>query len=932
MSANGFLGSASRFSPFRNLSNRFVHCIWLASLCLAPATAAYAGTYTVTNLNDSGSGSLRTAITSANADSAGNIVFASGLAGTINLQSSLPNINLASGTMSIIGPGANKLTISGQGAYQLLVLVKGTATISGLTLANGLAAPGTGYSVDPGWGAAIYTAAGTSLTLQNDVFSNNVVTAGGGGAILSEGVLNISGTTFSGNSVTTYTGGGAIFNLGTLNVTGSTFSFNTAVNEGSAILNYGASSATATIVNSTFANNVVPPGGGGGALYNEAGATLTVRNSTFSGNLPATGGSIANAGAMTLTNNILAEPTQYSYQCTAAPAPAGQCPANPSSPDANGNFDEVATNLNLLPLGNYGGMTQTLLPQTGSALICGGITAGAKNVSGGVLAVDQRGLGLDPSCATGKVDAGAVQSNYLMVTTTADSGSGTLRSAITSANAAGHADIAFASGLTGTITLASALPAISGTADLVGPGANLLTVSGNNAYQVFNVTTGTLDIAGLSIANGKSASNGGAIENANGLVTLSKASVSNSSATSDGGAIDNHGTVLAIDTTFSGNKASLGSAIYNAGAVNAAYSTFANNAAGSMGGIYNNSGSALTLANATFAANTGSTGPGIDNLGALSMVNSVLDASGECAGTGCTATGNGNVTTASLTALGSYGGPTLTVLPQPGSPAICGGSETLLPVNALTDQRGFANENLTYTGYSATAPCVDAGAVQTNYTSVQFAGSGPYVATAGKPGTTPAIVVSVTESGQNIGGVPVTLTFGGTGSATGLTATTIGGTGATFSSFQANTAAASGDTVSVNLPVVGSDVLTAAPVALTVNPGAASFTMAVNPPSQTLYAGDLAIFVVQLQASKGFNGAVSLSCSGGPTGSYCITWPSTVTFYNGQAWALAGLLLPSNAAAGSYPVTFSGVSGGASSSATASVTVQQNRGGWWWWW
>ena len=103
----------------------------------------------------------------------------------------------------------------------------------------------------------------------------------------------------------------------------------------------------------------------------------------------------------------------------------------------------------------------------------------------------------------------------------------------------------------------------------------------------------------------------------------------------------------------------------------------------------------------------------------------------------------------------------------------------MIPVFVTTDQRGFANENTTYTGYSATAPCVDAGAVQTNYTSAQFVGA-PYVANANTPGTAPPVIVSVMENGQNIGGVPVTLSFSGTGTATGLTSTTAGGAGASF--------------------------------------------------------------------------------------------------------------------------------------------------------
>jgi CSLREA domain-containing protein len=928
MSANGFVGATRRFSPFRVLSNLLVNCIWLVPILLTPAKAAYASTYTVTNLSDSGTGSLRSAITSANTDPAGTIVFASGLTGTITLQSSLPNVALTSGSMTITGPGANKLAISGQGKYQVLVIVKGTATISGVTITDGFVAAGGGYTTDPGWGAAFYTAAGTTLNLQNDVLTNNVTAGGGGGAILSEGTLNITGSTFSGNSVTSTDGGAGIFNIGILTVSGSTFSYNTAVNEGSAIVNYGGGPVgTATIVNSTFANNVVPPGGGGGAIYNQSGATLTVRDSTFSGNLPTTGGSLANAGTMTLSDNIFAEPNSTSYQCTADALPASQCPPNPSGPDANGNFDEPATSLNLLPLGYYGGLNQTMLPQVGSALICGGETAGAKTTSGATLTGDERGFGLDPSCATGKVDAGAVQANYLIVTTTADPGTGScgatcaLRDAITEANAVGHADIDFAPAVTGTITLGSELPVISGEADIVGPGANALTVSGNNATPIFGVTSGTLDISGLTIANGKSASNGGAIANTSGLVTLSNAYLSGNSATSDGGAINNGGTLLVSDSTFSGNKAVLGSAIYNTGAVGLEYSTVAGNAASSAGGIYNNSGSILTAASSTFAGNSGGTGAGIDNLGALSMTNSITDAGAECAGSGCPASGNGNVVGAThLAPLGYYGGVTPTVLPQPSSSAICAGLEADIPANALSDQRGFANENLAYAGYSATAPCVDSGAVQTNYTAVQFAAAGPYAAIANTPGTTPGVVVSVTENGQNIGGVSVTLMFSGTGLASGLTASTVAGTGATFGSLVVTQPSASGDTLSVSLPVVGTDTLTAAPVALTVT-GKTTPTVTTWPtasplnPGQTLASSTLTGGVASVQGNFAFTIPGTVPPSG--TSSQSVTFtPADTADYNavvGSVNVTVGTPTPI--------VPYIEVNGG-SWQTTATVTVQ----------
>src|SRR5689334_20248254 len=61
-----------------------------------------------------------------------------------------------------------------------------------------------------------------------------------------------------------------------------------------------------------------------------------------------------------------------------------------------------------------------------------------------------------------------------------EAGHTTLRDAITSAEAnAGPDTITFASGLSGTITLGSALPAITDALTISGPGAGLLAVSGN---------------------------------------------------------------------------------------------------------------------------------------------------------------------------------------------------------------------------------------------------------------------------------------------------------------------------------------------------------------------------------------------------------------------------------------------------------------------
>ena len=102
------------------------------------------GELTVTNLNDSGEGSLRAAIHEANDTHAPNrIVFAGDASsGTIHLQSPLPPID---GVVRIEGPGADALTVSGDtdndGLPDVPILAVfgpfAHVTISGLSLADG---------------------------------------------------------------------------------------------------------------------------------------------------------------------------------------------------------------------------------------------------------------------------------------------------------------------------------------------------------------------------------------------------------------------------------------------------------------------------------------------------------------------------------------------------------------------------------------------------------------------------------------------------------------------------------------------------------------------------------------------------------------------------------------------------------------------------
>src|SRR5215468_4883251 len=90
-----------------------------------------------------------------------------------------------------------------------------------------------------------------------------------------------------------------------------------------------------------------------------------------------------------------------------------------------------------------------------------------------------------------------IQPSTFTVMNLADSGPGSLRAAITSANTTPGADvIQFAPGLKGTIPLASEL-SVTDALTINGPGANQLTVSGNDATRVFHVSGTTLAINDL---------------------------------------------------------------------------------------------------------------------------------------------------------------------------------------------------------------------------------------------------------------------------------------------------------------------------------------------------------------------------------------------------------------------------------------------------
>ncbi|MGD8452380.1 MAG: Ig-like domain-containing protein [Phycisphaerae bacterium] len=175
----------------RTLSFPSGRLAWLALVsCLATCPHSVAATYTVTNTNDSGGGSLRQAIIDANANGGPDaIAFDAAVTGTITLASALPAIT---DDLTVTGPGVSFLTVSGGGACRILSITAGTVAVSDLTLAHGLhqgqaGSPRADNSAGGGGGGAgglagaLYITGGT-VSLTNVAFDNNTATGGTGGA------------------------------------------------------------------------------------------------------------------------------------------------------------------------------------------------------------------------------------------------------------------------------------------------------------------------------------------------------------------------------------------------------------------------------------------------------------------------------------------------------------------------------------------------------------------------------------------------------------------------------------------------------------------------------------------------------------------------------------------------------------------------------
>ena len=203
------------------------------------------------------------------------------------------------------------------------------------------------------------------------------------------------------------------------------------------------------------------------------------------------------------------------------------------------------------------------------------------------------------------------------VTSTLDDGSaGTLRAVI--AAAAPGDTIAFDPSLDGqTITLSGEI-ALDKSLTIQGPGASLLTISGNNAGRIFDVAGApgiNVTVSGLTLTGG-SADNGGAVLNAGETLTITSTVINSSHATSAGGGVYNQGGALTLQgDTISGNSsAGGGGGVFVAGGtLTSSGNTISANTATASGGGLGANAATVTLQSDTVSGNSaGGQGGGLD--------------------------------------------------------------------------------------------------------------------------------------------------------------------------------------------------------------------------------------------------------------------------------------------------------------------------------
>jgi len=282
--------------------------ITLVLPCICISSNLYSATYTVTNAEMQGEGSLNQAILEANMEPGlDTIVFDSIVRGSIFTKGSLPTITES---LIIFGPGANELAIDAEFEGRCLMtddFYDDSLLVHGLTFQHGDSKSGggaglflrggknyfyqcniTGNSNSPTIiaGGGVYIFGGTTYFYNCEISYNSSYLAGGAICNTSGTRLYIYNSSICNNTVVSTkldNGGGAIYNAGDIYIENSTFTGNNHPNKGGAIYNI-LYDRNISLNHVTISKNMANIGGG---IFNEDQAgtdTIWLKNSIIAGN------------------------------------------------------------------------------------------------------------------------------------------------------------------------------------------------------------------------------------------------------------------------------------------------------------------------------------------------------------------------------------------------------------------------------------------------------------------------------------------------------------------------------------------------------------------------------------------------------------------------------------------------------------------------
>ena len=441
------------------MKNILIPLLLTAVLYWQPAGAA-----TVTSLNDIGPGSLRSTIAAATPGETINFA----VTGTINLTSGLG----ISKDLNIVGPGADLLTVQrsfadGTPPFRVFLITSGTVSILFLKIANGNV---------PDLGGGITSSA--SLSVVGCIFSGNQAGSSGGGLYLSVGSLaTISGCTFFGNQSAN---GGAVFNNANLIINNSTFFGN----GDQAILN---SIGTMDVSHCTISGNT-------SGIANDStavAAAVELNNTIIAGNHSI--GRFDVKGRFLSTGfNLIGSTNEGTVWLASDLTGSGAAPLDPRLGTLQNNGGQAPA------------MTLTMALLPGSPALDAGTAGG--------FATDQRTYPIRPYDIAGVPNAAGGDSSDIgamemiainrIVTTTNESGPGSLRQAIADTSFYEGDIITFASNVVGDISLTTGELHVNHNLSITGPGSQVLSVSGNDVSTVFSILDAGAVISGLTIRNG----------------------------------------------------------------------------------------------------------------------------------------------------------------------------------------------------------------------------------------------------------------------------------------------------------------------------------------------------------------------------------------------------------------------------------------------